>query len=162
MSNVTAQVVKSMYNHLIASYSPEEVKDILVAKYPEMEGEIELLMDPSQYGEDVARVAVTDEVIAAIDAEVEATEVPKATKADLLAAVKAATAKPKKEKAPKVEKSAKPKAEKAPKAESKADQARALYQASIDRSRKAMIELFVAELGMSKAMASTYFYACKK
>lgn len=56
---------------------------------------------------------------------------------------------------------AKPKAEKAPKAESKMDKARVLYAAAEDKSRKAMIELFNKELGLSTAAASTYFYAVK-
>lgn len=55
----------------------------------------------------------------------------------------------------------KPKAEKAPKAESKMDKARALYAAAEDKSRKAMIELFNKELGLSAAAASTYFYSVK-
>lgn len=56
---------------------------------------------------------------------------------------------------------AKPKAVKAPKAESKMDKARALYAAAEDKSRKAMIELFNKELGLSAAAASTYFYSVK-
>jgi hypothetical protein len=50
---------------------------------------------------------------------------------------------------------------KAPKAESKMDKARALYAAAEDKSRKAMIELFNKELGLSAAAASTYFYSVK-
>ena len=155
MSNVTTAVVKSMYNHLIASYSSEEVKDILIAKYPEMEGEIELLADPSQYGEEVERVAATDEVVAQLEAEIAEPVAEQGN--DLLAAVKAKTAKIKQERVAK-----KAEAKKSEKGESKMDKARALYAAASDQSRKAMIELFMSEIGLSKAAASTYYYTCKK
>lgn len=48
------------------------------------------------------------------------------------------------------------------KAESKMDRARKLYEEAEDKSRKVIIGLFMAELDMSQAAASTYFYNCKK
>ena len=150
MSSVSTQVVKSMFNHLIASYSADEAREILVQKYPDMEGEIELLTDPSLYGEPVETVEATDEEI---DLQAETAE------ADLVKAVKAKTAKPKKEK---VSKPKKVKAEKPQKAESKVDIARKLYAAAEDKSRGAMIQVFMDQLGMSKAAASTYYYNVKQ
>ena len=63
----------------------------------------------------------------------------------------------------KVNKSAKivaPKAKKVDKT-SKMDTARKLYNSTEDKSRKNMINLFTTRLGMSAAMASTYFYKVK-
>jgi hypothetical protein len=59
------------------------------------------------------------------------------------------------------EKTAKAKKVSKPKTESKMDKARALYAAAEDKSRKAMLEMFNKELGLSKAAASTYFYTVK-
>jgi hypothetical protein len=132
MSNVSANVIQSMFNHLTASYSPDEAREILVQKYPESESTIK------EFKVDSLRTTV-----------VEMGKVKSVTEAgsDLVTAVKT--------------KVAKPKAEKAPKAESKADQARAMYLAAEDKSRAAMIALFQEKLGMSKAAASTYFYNVK-
>jgi hypothetical protein len=40
---ISEQVIKSMYKHLIQSYSADEAREILVQKYPEAEGDIENL-----------------------------------------------------------------------------------------------------------------------
>jgi hypothetical protein len=135
MSNVSANVIQSMFNHLTASYSPDEAREILVQKYPDAESTIK------EFKVDSLRTTV-----------VEMGKVKSVTEAgsDLVTAVKTKVAKPKAEKA-----------EKAPKAESKADQARAMYLAAEDKSRAAMIALFQEKLGMSKAAASTYFYNVK-
>lgn len=132
MSNVSANVIQSMFNHLTASYSPDEAREILVQKYPDAESTIK------EFKVDSLRTTV-----------VEMGKVKSVTEAgsDLVTAVKT--------------KVAKPKAEKTPKAESKADQARAMYLAAEDKSRAAMIALFQEKLGMSKAAASTYFYNVK-
>jgi hypothetical protein len=132
MSNVSANVIQSMFNHLTASYSPDEAREILVQKYPESESTIK------EFKVDSLRTTV-----------VEMGKVKSVTEAgsDLVKAVKT--------------KVAKPKADKAPKAESKADQARAMFLAAEDKSRGAMIALFQEKLGMSKAAASTYFYNVK-
>ena len=60
----------------------------------------------------------------------------------------------------KVTKTAAPKAEKVEKVAktSKMDTAREMYAQITDKSRKNIIRLFMAELGMSSAMASTYYY----
>lgn len=61
-------------------------------------------------------------------------------------------------------KQAKPKAEKKTRAKqtgSKMDKARQMYAAAEDKSRKAMMELFMSELGLGKAAASTYYYSVK-
>ena len=48
------------------------------------------------------------------------------------------------------------------KGESKSTKAKALYIETEDKSRKGIIALFVKELGMSEAGASTYYFNCKK
>lgn len=131
-TSTSSNVFQSMFNHLAASYTPDEAKEIMIAKYPESESTIK------EFKVDSLRTTV-----------VEMGKVKSVTEAgsDLVTAVKT--------------KVAKPKAEKAPKAESKADQARAMYLAAEDKSRAAMIALFQEKLGMSKAAASTYFYNVK-
>lgn len=124
----TTNVLTAMYKHLTASYSVDEARDILMQKYPDSANDIEFI---------VAETPVVDNVVDAIDVETN----------KLVAAVKAKTAKPKKETPVK--------------AESKMSKARALYESAQDKSRKAMIEMFGKELGMSVAAASTYFYTVK-
>lgn len=48
------------------------------------------------------------------------------------------------------------------KVESKQDLAERVYQESQDKSKPAMIALFIEKLGTSKLGAQTYYYACKK
>lgn len=135
------ETIQSMFNHLAVSYSADEAREILVQKYPEMEAditELQLTVDPSKYG-------VTTVEMGKVTKRTEA-----GTGKDLAEAVKAKT-----------KKVAKPKAEKAPKAESKADIARKLYAEATDQSRGAMIKVFMEQLGMSKAAASTYYYNVK-
>lgn len=139
MSNVSNQVLQSMFNHLTASYSADEARDILVQKYPDSEAEIKAI-DPSQFT--VTKVEMGKVVSVTEPASIEADSTAK-----LKSAVKAKTAKPK--------------AEKATKGASKADQARELYAKAKDKSRAAMIAVFQEKLGMSKAAASTYYYNVK-
>lgn len=120
--SVSEQVIKSMYKHLIQSYSTDEARDILIQKYPAVEGEIENFLSE-----------VDHEVVEPV---VETT----------LAKVIKATTKQKPVQAPK---------------NTKMSRARELYNASSDKSRAAMIQLFGKELGLSKAAASTYFYTVK-
>jgi len=132
MKTANTQVLTAMFKHLTASYSADEAREILLQKYPDAAGDIELI---------VAETPVsTESVTEAIETETE----------KLATAVKQKTAKPKKEKVVKA------------KADSKMDKARAIYNAASDKSRKAMIEAFGKELGLSKAAASTYFYTVKK
>ena len=139
-TNVSARVIESMLNHLVATYSADEACEILIEKYPSHEGDIYMMGQRVKSKKTQPEVEVVNEVQAEVDPEA----------AKLSKAVKAKTAKT-------------PKAAKAPKAqkESKMDKARDLYQAASDKSRKAMIEVFGKELGMSKAAASTYFYTVK-
>ena len=133
---VSTNVIQSMFNHLTASYSADEAREILIQKYPDAEGDINLLTAPEVETAEVESVE-TEPVV-------EAQPEP-----DLVKAVKAKTAKP-----------VKPKQAKA-KAETKADIARKLYAEATDKSRGAMIKVFQDKLGMSKAAASTYFYNIK-
>lgn len=67
---------------------------------------------------------------------------------------------PKAPKAPKTEKVKAPKAEKqpkAPKAPSKAQLAREIYAAAVDKSRKVVTKMFIDQLGLTPAGASTYY-----
>lgn len=57
---------------------------------------------------------------------------------------------------------AKTKAKRTSKGATKLDQAKALFAANSSLSRAEVIELFMTELGMSKAGATTYFYNAQK
>lgn len=137
MSNVSANVIQSMFNHLTASYSEGEARDILVQKYPESESLIK------EFKVDGLRTTVVEmgKVKSVTEAGSETAELTKAVKAKV---AKVKSEKPTKEK--KV---------------SKVDQARDLYNAAADKSRGAVIAIFMEKLGMSKAAASTYYYNIK-
>lgn len=138
-TTTTTAVIASMFKHLTQSYSADEAREILIQKYPESEGDINALQ---------VETATAEAVADAIETQTE----------KLAAAVKQKTAKAKPAKVAKA-----PKAPKAPKVKkvTKMDQARELYAAASDKSRKAMIEVFGKELGLSAAAASTYFYTVK-
>lgn len=137
MSNVSANVIQSMFNHLTASYSESEARDILVQKYPESESLIK------EFKVDGLRTTVVEmgKVKSVTEADSDTAELTKA--------VKAKVAKVKAEKPAKEKKA------------SKVDQARELYNAAADKSRGAVIAIFQEKLGMSKAAASTYYYNIK-
>lgn len=153
MNTVSATVIQSMFNHLAASYTEDEAREILVQKYPDAE-DVLANIKPENYRVTKVEMGSVSEVIepaAEVEVKAKPAKKAKAPKAEKPAKVA-------KEKAPKAEK---PVVEAAPKAESKADRARAMYAAATDKSRAAMIALFMAELGMSKAAASTYYYNVK-
>lgn len=156
MNAVSATVIQSMFNHLAASYTEDEAREILVQKYPDAE-DVLANIKPENYRVTKVEMGSVSEVIEPA-AEVEAKPAKKAKAPKVKAPKAEKPAKVAKEKAPKAEK---PVVETAPKAESKADRARAMYAAATDKSRAAMIALFMAELGMSKAAASTYYYNVK-
>lgn len=139
MSNVSANVIQSMFNHLTASYSESEAREILVQKYPESESMIK------EFKIDGLRTTVVE--MGKVKSVTEASTETAPAAVELKNAVKA--------------KVAKPKAEKAAKAPSKVDQAREIYEAAADKSRGAVIAVFMEKLGMSKAAASTYYYNIK-
>ncbi len=140
MSNVSAAVIQSMFNHLTASYSESEARDILVQKYPESESAIREIK-AENFRTTVVEMGKVKSVAEPVTIETAPSVV------ELKTAVKA--------------KIAKPKAEKAAKAPSKVDQAREIYEAAADKSRGAVIAVFMEKLGMSKAAASTYYYNIK-
>jgi len=137
MSNLSATVIQSMFNHLAASYTEDEAREILVQKYPDA-SEVLANIKPENYRvtqvEMGSKVRVVEPTVAGDGETVAPAKAPKAPKVVAPAAPKAAT---------------------------KADRARELYAAATDKSRGAMIDLFVRELGMSKSGASTYFYNVK-
>lgn len=136
MSNVSANVIQSMFNHLSASYSETEAREILTQKYPESETVIKEIQ-PTAFRTTVVEMGKVKSVSDPATMEVGAS---------LKKAVKAKVAKPKAETEKKV---------------SKVDLARELYNQSENKTRAVVIVMFMDKLGMSKAMASTYFYSCK-
>lgn len=141
---VSTNVIRSMFSHLVQSYSADEAREILIQKYPNQEGDILGLeaVDTEDNNVDLS-----------VDTDTQAAQLAAAVTAKV-AKVKAKPAKA--AKAPK-----QPKAKKA-KGASKMDRARELYTKAKDKSRGAMIAVFGKELGLSKAAASTYYYTVKK
>ena len=132
MSNVTSTVIQSMLNHLAVSYSEDEARNILVQRYPDRQNEIRDMV-------------IVNALVSKVEEEEPSVDL---NRIDSPAPVKTKQSKPAKDPA---EKKA-----------SKMDAARELFVNAEDKSRKTIIDRFVSELGMSKAMASTYFYAVKK
>lgn len=122
-------------------------------KYPEYIGELQLI----QSGE--AELAAELKVKADEAADKALLETPDDEAVDLevepVAEKPAKAPKAEKVKAPKAEKQ--PKAPKAPKAPSKAQLAREIYAAAVDKSRKVVTKMFIDQLGLTPAGASTYY-----
>lgn len=136
VSSVSSNVISSMFNHLMQSYSEEEARFLLIQKYPDSADVISQI-NPDEYRRTVVEMGSAVKVIDAVEPQ-----------------------EPKQAKAVKGRKPSQ-KATSAPKKETKADVARRLYSEATDKSRGAIIQLFIDNLGMSKAAASTYFYNVK-
>ena len=174
---MTPNTLKALYKNYCGKYSEGCAFDMLLEKYPEFEGELYAIRD----GEDMSVPAEmkfkADETF--YDDEVNEMEMqvstPEVATAVFNTIVETAT-EVNEGKAPVIEKTAKKKAEKVvkapkikaekpvkePKGPSKAEQARAIYAAAEDKSRAAVTKLFVEQLGLTAAGASTYFQNCKK
>lgn len=138
MSNVSANVIQSMFNHLTASYTEAEAREILVQKYPESESLIQEIK-PENYRVTKVEMGKVKSVAEPATLETEG----------LKNAVKAKTAKPKAEKPAKEKKV------------SKASLAREIIAKSADKSRDAIVPQFMEQLGMTKSIAAAYFYHFK-
>lgn len=140
-------VVKSMFNHLVQSYSAEEAREILIGKYPDQEGEIRLLVRDftNDTEEDEADMKQVETVVEAAKRKQQQFQKAKPAKAAKVA-----------------KKAAKTPVTRTARADSKMSRARELFAKQKDQSRKAVIAVFVKELGLSPVAASTYFYTCKK
>ncbi len=137
-NETNSSVIQNMFNHLATAYSAEDAKDILLQKYPDAKEVLDNI-DAGQFRITKVEMGTPYKVIEAVG-----TGTGKST---LKEVVKAKVAKPSKV----VE----------PKGTSKRELAQKLFNASTDKSRAAIIDLFVKELGMTKAGASTYFYSVK-
>lgn len=149
------QMIKAMMNGLVSKYGEEEAIERFLEKHSEYEGEMYMVLN----GEDEL-----PETMKYTAPEDELPEVP--DEADIIAetAVEVKAEEPKAEK-PKKEKKAKvvkEKTEKVNKGPSKAELARQIYANAEDKSRKVVTELFIKELGLTAAGASTYYQNCKK
>lgn len=172
---MNVKTLTSLYKNYCTKYSNGCALEMLIEKYPEFEGDLYAIhngtietvpagmrfqADETFYDDEVNemenQVQVTDPVVATA---VFNTIVETATEVKGETPVIEKTAKRKAEKTVKVPKV---KAEKAPKAPSKAEQARQIYLAAEDKSRAAVTKLFVEQLGLTAAGASTYFQNCKK
>ena len=149
------QTIKATMNGLVSKYGEEEAIERFLEKHSEYEGEMYMVLNgEDELPETMKYTAPEDElpevedkaeIIAETVTEVKAEE-PKAEK-------------PKKEKKAKV---VKEKTEKVNKGPSKAELARQIYANAEDKSRKVVTELFIKELGLTAAGASTYYQNCKK
>lgn len=158
------ETLKSLYINYCNKFSEEEAFEKLADKYPEMIGDLCVIRN----GEDElpaemkfqADETFFDEQVIDLDTEVKI--------ADAETAVEQVEEEVNVEEAPKVEKAvkeSKPKkvnVDKKEKAPSKAERARQIYAAAEDKSRAAITKIFVDQLGLTAAGASTYMQNCKK
>lgn len=138
MSNVSANVIQSMFNHLTSSYSESEARDILVQKYPDSESLIKEIK-PENYRVTSVSMGKVKSVSEPVSIETDG----------LKTAVKVKTAKPKADKPVKEKKV------------SNASRAREIIAASTDKSRDSIVAQFMEKLGMEKSVANAYFYHFK-
>ena len=172
--------LKSLYKNYCGKYSDGLAFEMLLEKYPEYEGELYMIRD----GEDQlvpaemkfqADETLYDDEVNEMENQVQVTA-PEVATAVFNTIVETATEVNEGE-APKIEKISKKKekkptevkAKKEPKVKevkekviSKAELARQIYANAEDKSRKVVTELFIKELGLTAAGASTYYQNCKK
>lgn len=170
---MTNKQITAIYNGLVGKYGEREAYERFLEKHPDAEGELNLLVTEGLPEEDPSlRQGFTDveELMALPEADDEEGELdvsllagdemlddedtPLPTRATPAKADKPAAAP-----APKAPKAAAPAADKAP---SKTEQALAIYTAATDKSRKAIIAAFKAQLAMTDAGAATYLQNIRK
>lgn len=153
---MTTNQIKSIFTGYTNKYGEQEAIERFLEKYPDEEGSLELLMTGElELDESMKYTAPEDELPEVSDEEL---VIVQKTKVEVKAEEPKAE-KPKKEKKAKV---VKEKTEKVNKGPSKAELARQIYANAEDKSRKVVTELFIKELGLTAAGASTYYQNCKK
>lgn len=184
VKNLSETAMKAVMRNLLKDYSEEDARKMMIEKYPHLQGDIVnldvktedspyIMKNPAPVSfeavddtfdeeaeldveglEDVGVEDEADRLIKAVEAVLETAEQP---------AKVAKTTKTKTTKTPavKAEKTAKTAKIVADKGESKAARARDMYINATDKSRKTMIAMYMTELGLSVAAASTYYYSAK-
>lgn len=142
--------VKALYTNYCGKHTPEVAFEMLVEKYPDIEGDLLAIIDGEDNIVESGLTFQADDNY--FDGEVE-------SEPEIIAQPK------KKVNVPKIEKVAKKKVEKSTppaKVPSKAQLAYEIYANAVDKSRKVMIEIFMKDLGLTSAGSSTYLQNCKK
>lgn len=182
IKNLSETAMKAVMRNLLKDYSEDDARKMMIEKYPHLEGDIvnlnmneedtpytvknpapisfeavddtfdeEAELDVEGLEDtDIEEDDETDRLIKAVESAIEAAEQPAKP-------VKVTKTKPAKTSVVK-EKSVKLVADKG---ESKAARAREMYANAADKSRKTMIAMYMNELGLSAAAASTYYYSAK-
>ena len=182
IKNLSETAMKAVMRNLLKDYSEDDARKMMIEKYPHLEGDIvnlnmneedtpytvknpapvsfeavddtfdeEAELDVEGLEDtDIEEDDETDRLIKAVESAIEAAEQPAKP-------VKVTKTKPAKTSVVK-EKSVKLVADKG---ESKAARAREMYANATDKSRKTMIAMYMNELGLSAAAASTYYYSAK-
>lgn len=182
VKNLSETAMKAVMRNLLKDYSEDDARKMMIEKYPHLEGDIVNLnmneedtpytvKNPAPVSfeavddtfdeeaeldvecledTDIEEDDETDRLIKAVESAIEAAEQPAKP-------VKVTKTKPAKTSVVK-EKSVKLVADKG---ESKAARAREMYANAADKSRKTVIAMYMNELGLSAAAASTYYYSAK-
>lgn len=182
IKNLSETAMKAVMRNLLKDYSEDDARKMMIEKYPHLEGDIvnlnmneedtpytvknpapvsfeavddtfdeEAELDVEGLEDtDIEEDDETDRLIKAVESAIEAAEQPAKP-------VKVTKTKPAKTSVVK-EKSVKLVADKG---ESKAARAREMYANAADKSRKTVIAMYMNELGLSAAAASTYYYSAK-
>ena len=159
VKNLSETAIKAVMRNLMKDYCEEDARKLMIEKYPYLEG-------------DIINISVTDDdtpvasspepvVFEAIDdtfdeeAEIDVKDLIDDT--EQLIAVEAVV-----EETKKPIKTVKSTRTSTARKDSKAARARKLYMDATDKSRKAIVALFVSELDMTPTAAGAYYYHCKK
>lgn len=185
VKNLSETAMKAVMRNLLKDYSEDDARKMMIEKYPHLEGDIvnldmneedtpDTVKNPAPVSfepvddtfdeeaeldvkgledTDLEEEDETDRLIKAVESAIEAAEQP-------VKPVKVTKTKPAKTET-KSAKTATKSAQVADKGESKAARARDMYANATDKSRKTMIAMYMNELGLSAAAASTYYYSAK-
>lgn len=159
VKNLSETAIKAVMRNLMKDYCEEDARKLMIEKYPYLEGDI---INISVTDDDSVASSPEPVVFEAIDdtfdeeAEIDVKDLIDDTE-QLIAAVEAVV-----EETKKSTKAVKPTRTSTARKDSKAARARKLYMDATDKSRKAIVALFVSELDMTPTAAGAYYYHCKK
>lgn len=164
---MNANSIKSLYNQYSKQYSESLAFEMLMDKYPEAEDQLYELRDGKQKTTEVnvqsqalfTNVNPADSALVASEPDVAAAVFDSMVNPP---AIDLTTVKKTRKKAEKKPVEVSGEVEVKEKKVSKAQQAFDIYVAAEDKSRAAITKVFIEQLGMTAAGASTYMQNCKK
>lgn len=159
VKNLSEPAIKAVMRNLMKDYCEEDARKLMIEKYPYLEGDI---INISATDDDTPVASSPEPVVfETIDdtfdeeAEIDVKDLIDDTE-QLIDAVEAVV-----EETKKPTKAVKPAKTSTARKDSKAARAREIYMNATDKSRKAIVALFVSELDMTSTAAGAYYYSTK-